>query len=110
MTHVEQNLVVRRVEHVVERQRQLHNAQIGGQMAALFGHHADDLLAQLLRQRVELLNGHFLQNRRFLYLSQGCTAPCLRKSVGAADHFIDQLDKEFRVVSEFADGFDGAAV
>ena len=46
--------VVRRVEHVMQRDGQFHRAQIGRQMPAGLAHRLDDVGAQLLGQLRQL--------------------------------------------------------
>ena len=56
--------VVRRVEHVMQRDGQLHRAEIGRQMAAGLAHRVDQKLAQLVGQLRQLLALQLAQVRR----------------------------------------------
>jgi len=58
---VPDDLVAGRVEHVVQRQGQLHHAEVRGEVAAVLGHHLDEQIADLLGQDVHLLEGELLQ-------------------------------------------------
>ena len=63
---VEEELVRRRVEDVMHRQRQLDNAQVRPQVAAGLGEAADQQLTNLLRKLGELCDRHALDVRRRL--------------------------------------------
>ena len=54
VAHIPDDAVIGRVEHRVQRHRQLHRAQIGAQMAARLGDAVDHIGAQLCRQGLEL--------------------------------------------------------
>ena len=68
MAHVQHQLVLRGVEDIVYGQRQLHDPQVGGQMAAAVRDHLHDLGAQLVGQLSQLPVVQLLQVRRFVYL------------------------------------------
>ena len=55
MPHVPHQPVTRRVEHVVQRDGQLHRAQVGRQVTARARHGIDDVIPQLVGQRRQLL-------------------------------------------------------
>lgn len=54
MTDVPDDAVIRRIEHIVQRDGQLHRAQIGRQMAARLGHAIEHVGSQLVGQRLQL--------------------------------------------------------
>src|SRR4029077_3433960 len=54
MADVPDELVIRRIERNVQRQRQLNRAQVRREMPAAQGHGLDDLLAHLLGKEAEL--------------------------------------------------------
>ncbi len=54
VAHIPHDAVVRRVEHVVQRDGQLHRAQIGRQVAAGLGDRVEQEAAQFMRQRRQL--------------------------------------------------------
>ena len=54
VTHVPDQAVVRRVEHVVQGDGELDRAQIGTQVAPGFGHAVDQVSAQFIGQRGQL--------------------------------------------------------
>ena len=54
VAHVPHQPVVRRVEHAVQRHRQLHGAQVGTEVAAGLRHAVQHIGAQLRCQRFEL--------------------------------------------------------
>ena len=60
VSHVPDDSVLRGVEHLMQRHRQFHGAQIGGQMSAGAGHRVDQLLPQLGAQSGQLGGGHIL--------------------------------------------------
>ena len=71
VTHIEDKAVRRCVENRVQRNRQLHHAQIRPQMAAGFGQHGNEFLADLLGQLGKLLHrnlfdigGELMESRR----------------------------------------------
>ena len=53
MADVPHDDVARQVKHAVERDRQLDDAEVGGEMAAVGGANADQRLAYLTRQQIE---------------------------------------------------------
>ncbi len=57
VAHVEQELVARQVVDVVQRDRQLHRAQVAGKVAAVARDDAQDLPADLLAELLELAQG-----------------------------------------------------
>ena len=61
MAHVPDQAVVRGVVAVVQRQRELHGAQIGREVAADAAQGFDQVAAHFQRQRVELLGGQGAQ-------------------------------------------------
>jgi len=70
VAHVKHDLVIRRVEHIVHRHRQLHHTQAAAQVAAGLGHFVDHITAQLLAQLLELLAVEVLEVHRVLYRVQ----------------------------------------
>ena len=73
MPGVENELVARRVEYVVQRQGQLDDAQIAAEVAADRRDHFDDALPNLLRQLWQLLAVEFAQiGRRVDVVEQSC--------------------------------------
>ena len=52
---VPEDLVARRIEHAVQRDRELARAQIGAEVAADLPDRVDDVLAHLLRELLELV-------------------------------------------------------
>jgi hypothetical protein len=54
VAHVPDDAVVRRVEHVVQRDGQLHRAQVGRQVAAGLRDRIEQVGAQFMRQRRQL--------------------------------------------------------
>ncbi len=61
---VPDQLVVRRIEDVMQRHRQLDHAQAGAEMAAGLGDGVDHLVAQLVGELPELLGRQIFQVRR----------------------------------------------
>ena len=59
--HVPDNLVVGRIEHIVKRKSQFHNAKARSQMTAMLGHLPNNGLANLRSQTVQLLDGAMFQ-------------------------------------------------
>lgn len=57
VAHVKQELVARQVVDVVQRDRQLHRAQVAGKVAAVARDDAQDLPADLLAELLELAQG-----------------------------------------------------
>ncbi len=55
MADIPDQAVFRRVEHVMQRDRQLHGAQVGRQMAAGLRHRFKNISAQLVSERRQLL-------------------------------------------------------
>ena len=62
--HVPHDLVLGRVEAVVERDGQLHRTETGREMSARLGHHLDDVLTQLGRELLEVARRQTLHVRR----------------------------------------------
>ena len=54
------------VEDAMQRQRELHYAQVGCQMASALGYHGDDSVSRLLRNLRQLLVGQRFQVARFI--------------------------------------------
>ncbi len=50
VTHVPDNLVLGRVEHIVQRQRQLHDTKTGAQVPARLGHGVNQIFVTALEQ------------------------------------------------------------
>jgi hypothetical protein len=70
---VPDELVARRLEHPVQRHRQLHRPQVGAEVRALVGaDHVDDPLPHLGAQRGQLLGGQGADVRGKLDLVQKC--------------------------------------
>jgi hypothetical protein len=61
VAHVPHDAVVRRVEHVVQRDGQLDRAQVGRQVAAGLGDRIEQEAAQLFGQRLQLMAGQAAQ-------------------------------------------------
>ncbi len=64
---VPEDLVLRRVEHAVQRDRQLAGAEVGAEVAADLPDRVDDVLAHLLREPLELVLVEFLQVVRAIH-------------------------------------------
>ena len=67
MAYVPDDTILRRIEDPVQRHGQLHDAQIGGQVSTVLGYGADDRLAQLSAEGLELRLLHEFQVRRRLH-------------------------------------------
>ncbi len=63
VSHVPNELVVGRVEDVVQCHGELHHAKAGAEVAALHAHHVDDEVAELLAHLIELRFGDRAQVR-----------------------------------------------
>ena len=74
---VPQDRVRRRVEHPVQRQRQLDGAEVGAEVAAALGDRVDDEVADLARQVVELLVRQPAQVGRLVDPSSNMRSPTL---------------------------------
>lgn len=61
MAHVPHDAVVRCVEHVVQSHGQLHRAEVGAEMPTCFGHGLNQVRAQLIGQRRQLVARHSTQ-------------------------------------------------
>src|SRR5439155_17475770 len=61
VTDVPQDLVSGRVEHAVQRDRQLAGAQVGAEVAADLSDRVDDVLAHLLRELLKLVVAQLLE-------------------------------------------------
>jgi len=66
VAHVPHDTVVRRVEHIVQRDGQLDRAQVGRQVAARLGNGVEQEAAQFLRQRHQLRAGQLAHLRWFI--------------------------------------------
>ena len=66
VAHVPHDAVVRRVEHVMQRDGQLDRAQVGRQVAARLGDGIEQEAAQFLRQRHQLRAGQLAHLRWFI--------------------------------------------
>ena len=55
MPHVKKDFIRWRIKHAVQRQRDFHHPQVGGQVAAVLRHRLDDLRADVVRQLLALL-------------------------------------------------------
>ena len=69
VAHVPDDAVVRRVEHVVQRDRQLHRAEVGAEVAAGARHAVEHELAQLVRQRGSCARGSLRRSAGSLIVS-----------------------------------------
>ena len=67
---VPEDLVARRVEQAVERDRELAGAEVRAEVAADLADRVDDQLADLLRDLLQLLVGELLQVARAVDLRQ----------------------------------------
>src|SRR6516164_1859777 len=70
MPHVPDDPVLRRLEHPVESDGQLHDPEAGSKMAAVGGAGRDDLLPELGGQKRKLAGRELLQVRRGVYSRQ----------------------------------------
>ena len=68
MADIEKDFVLWRIEHTVQRQRNLHHAQVGGQMAAVLRYRLNNLRADVVRQLLALLARKAADIRRVLDL------------------------------------------
>jgi hypothetical protein len=66
VAHIEDDLVVGRVEHIVHSNGQLDHAEAAAQVPAGLGHRVDDVRAQFLAQLLQLLAVEVLQVHRVL--------------------------------------------
>ena len=57
MSHVPDDAIARRLENIVERNRQFHHAERTGEVTWIAGHVADDFLPQLIAQLRQRLDG-----------------------------------------------------
>ncbi len=64
VAHIPHHTIVRRVEHVVQRNRQLHRAQVGAEVTAGFGYAVDQIGTQLRGKRAQLRTRQFAQISR----------------------------------------------
>ena len=64
MADIPDDAVFRRIERIMQRNRQLDRAEVGRQMAAGLGDRVDDEMAQLPGQRFQLGPRQFAQIRR----------------------------------------------
>ena len=63
---VPNDAILRRVEHIVQRQRQLHRAQGRSKVTAHFRHHRDHFLANLLGQLRQLVESKLAHIARII--------------------------------------------
>ena len=63
MSDVPDQSIVRRVEHIMQRNRQFDGAEAGGEMAAHLAHRVDEIPAKFVGQIPELWPGDFSQVR-----------------------------------------------
>jgi hypothetical protein len=61
MSHIPDDLVLRGIKYVMERNSQFHNTQAGRQMSASFGHGLNNLLANFISQEVKFINRESLE-------------------------------------------------
>ena len=64
VSYIKDKFVFRGVKDPVQRQRQLHHPQVGGQVAAVFGHHINEQLPDLRRQPVHFFRCESFQVQR----------------------------------------------
>ena len=69
MAYVEDQLVLRRFKHIVQRHCKLDRAQIGRKMPTFFRNHANDFLSDFTAKRFQLTNVHLPDLRRIAYFS-----------------------------------------
>ena len=61
MADVPDDLVARRIEHGVDRDRELAGAEVGGEVSSDLPDGFDDLLADLLRELLQLIVAQFVE-------------------------------------------------
>ena len=75
--NVPNELVVGRIEDVMQRHGELHHTKAGAEVAALYAHHIDDEIAEFLAHLIELRFGDLTEVRR--------DVDALEQRVGAGD-------------------------
>ena len=67
VAHVPEKLVLGRVEDVMQRQRQLHHAEVRSHVPAVLGQHGDEFMPDLLGQLLQLIQRQLLDVRRAVH-------------------------------------------
>ena len=70
MPHIKNQMILRRGEHPVNSERQLHRTEVGRQVPARFADLRNQVFPDLLRQRRHIRRGHFFQIVRAVDLPQ----------------------------------------
>jgi hypothetical protein len=68
MPHIPEQSIFFEIEYIVQGQRQLHHAQVAGEVPSGFADRIENELSYFIRQRLQLRDWQLLQIRRAVYL------------------------------------------